>query len=101
MIQHIISSRNLKEDLYIEKEQLENLIDIFVESSDLNLDQQQMEEGPLTLESLIYNEKVQKTVSDNIFTEEQLVAAMKELISKIYTKMFITMPVDSQIDAIF
>jgi hypothetical protein len=60
-----------------------------------------MQEGPLTLESLIYNEKIQKTVSENIFTEEQIVAAMKELISKIYTKMFITMPIDSQIDAIF
>ena len=48
-----------------------------MQSTDLNLDEQQMEEGPLTLEILIHNENVQKTVSENIYTEDQIKEAMK------------------------
>lgn len=62
--------------MYIEKELFESLIDIFIASSDLELDESMMDEQPLTLDVLIKHDTVQKTVSENIFTEKQIVAAI-------------------------
>lgn len=46
------------EDIYIEKEQFESLIDVFVASADLQLDDSMMKDGPLTLETLVTHESV-------------------------------------------
>lgn len=46
------------EDIYIEKDQFESLIDVFVASADLQLDDSMMKDGPLTLETLVTHESV-------------------------------------------
>jgi hypothetical protein len=60
-----------------------------------------MNDGPATLEALVTNEKVQKVISESIFVEEQIVKSIKDLVTLCLTKMFISMPIDSKIDAIF
>ena len=44
--------------MYIEKELFESLIDIFIASSDLELDESMMDEQPLTLDVLIKHDTV-------------------------------------------